>query len=87
MSCPLILTWVDGVKPSFMLEVEIPATEPLSLVYFVEAVVIIFLFFLIIDNPTRKFLTNRIAAFFKFGPIKLIYSEKTPSRVKKQPAE
>jgi hypothetical protein len=39
------------------------------------------------DNPTRKFLTNRIAAFFKFGPIKLIYSEKTPSRVKKQPAE
>jgi hypothetical protein len=40
-----------------------------------------------IDNPTRKFLTNRIAAFFKFGPIKLIYSEKTPSRVKKQPAE
>jgi hypothetical protein len=36
------------------------------------------------DNPTRKFLTNRIAAFFKFGPIKLIYSEKTPSRVKKQ---
>jgi hypothetical protein len=41
----------------------------------------------IIDNPTRKFLTNRIVAFFKFGPIKLIYSEKTPSRVKKQPAE
>jgi hypothetical protein len=41
----------------------------------------------IFDNPTRKFLTNRIAAFFKFGPIKLIYSEKTPSRVKKQPAE
>jgi hypothetical protein len=39
------------------------------------------------DNPTRKFLTNRIAAFFKFGPIKLIYSEKTPIRVKKQPAE
>jgi hypothetical protein len=39
------------------------------------------------DNPTRKFLTNRIAAFFKFGPFKLIYSEKTPSRVKKQPAE
>jgi hypothetical protein len=39
------------------------------------------------DNPTRKFLTNGIAAFFKFGPIKLIYSEKTPSRVKKQPAE
>jgi hypothetical protein len=39
------------------------------------------------DNPTRKFLTNRIAAFFKFEPIKLIYSEKTPSRVKKQPAE
>jgi hypothetical protein len=38
------------------------------------------------DNPTQ-FLTNRIAAFFKFGPIKLIYSEKTPSRVKKQPAE
>jgi hypothetical protein len=31
------------------------------------------------DNPTRKFLTNRIAAFFKFGPIKLIYSEKTTS--------
>jgi hypothetical protein len=40
-----------------------------------------------LDNPTRKFLTNRIAAFFKFGPIKLIYSEKTPNRVKKQPAE
>jgi hypothetical protein len=40
-----------------------------------------------LNNPTRKFLTNRIAAFFKFGPIKLIYSEKTPSRVKKQPAE
>jgi hypothetical protein len=39
------------------------------------------------DNPTRKFLTNQIAAFFKFGPIKLIFSEKTPSRVKKQPAE
>jgi hypothetical protein len=39
------------------------------------------------DNPTRKFLTNRIAAFFKFGPIKLIYSKKTSSRVKKQPAE
>jgi hypothetical protein len=39
------------------------------------------------DNPTRKFLTNQIAAFFKFEPIKLIYSEKTPSRVKKQPAE
>jgi hypothetical protein len=37
---------------------------------------------IIFDNPTRKFLTNRIAAFFKFGPIKLIYSEKTPSRVK-----
>jgi hypothetical protein len=31
--------------------------------------------FFLIDNPTRKFLTNRIAAFFKFGPIKLIYSE------------
>jgi hypothetical protein len=28
---------------------------------------------------TRKFLTNQIAAFFKFGPIKLIYSEKTTS--------
>jgi hypothetical protein len=27
------------------------------------------------DNPTRKFLTNQIAAFFKFGPIKLIYSD------------
>jgi hypothetical protein len=39
---------------------------------------------ILIDNPTRKFLTNRIAAFFKFEPIKLIYSEKTPSRVKKQ---
>jgi hypothetical protein len=39
------------------------------------------------DNPTRTFLTNQIAAFFKFGPIKLIYSEKTPGRVKKQPAE
>jgi hypothetical protein len=36
------------------------------------------------DNPTRKFLINQIAAFFKFGPIKLIYSEKTPGRVKKQ---
>jgi hypothetical protein len=43
--------------------------------------------YVIYDNPTRKFLTNRIAAFFKFGPIKLIYSEKTPSRVKKQLAE
>jgi hypothetical protein len=42
---------------------------------------------IVFDNPTRKFLANRIAAFFKFGPIKLIYSEKTPSRVKKQPAE
>jgi hypothetical protein len=31
------------------------------------------------DNPTRKFLTNRIAAFFKFGPIKLIYSD-NPTR-------
>jgi hypothetical protein len=39
------------------------------------------------DNITRKFLTNQIAAFFQFGPIKLIYSEKTPGRVKKQPAE
>jgi hypothetical protein len=39
------------------------------------------------DNPTPTFLTNQIAAFFKFGPIKLIYSEKTPGRVKKQPAE
>jgi hypothetical protein len=38
------------------------------------------------DNPTRKFLTNQIAPFFKFGPIKLIYSEKTPGRVKKQRA-
>jgi hypothetical protein len=26
------------------------------------------------DNPTRTFLTNQIAAFFKFEPIKLIYS-------------
>jgi hypothetical protein len=26
--------------------------------------------------------SNQIAAFFKFGPIKLIYSEKTPGRVK-----
>jgi hypothetical protein len=42
------------------------------------------IFFYLNDNPTRKFLTNRIAAFFNFGPIKLIYSEKTPSRVKKQ---
>jgi hypothetical protein len=33
---------------------------------------VVFLF----DNPTRKFLTNQIAAFLKFGPIKLIYSEK-----------
>jgi hypothetical protein len=39
------------------------------------------------DYPTRKFFTNQLAAFFKFGPIKLIYSEKTPGRVKKQPAE
>jgi hypothetical protein len=46
-----------------------------------------FLSLFVHDNPTRKFLTKRIAAFFKFGPIKLIYSEKTPSRVKKQPAE
>jgi hypothetical protein len=34
----LSTAWVDGVKPSFML------------VYFVEAVVTIFLFFLIIEN-------------------------------------
>jgi hypothetical protein len=33
-----------------------------------------------IDNPIRKFLTNQIAAFFKFGLIKLIYSEKTTGR-------
>jgi hypothetical protein len=45
MSCPLLTAWVDGVKPLFMLEVEIPATEPFSRVYFVEAVTI-FLFFL-----------------------------------------
>jgi hypothetical protein len=44
-------------------------------------------FLYLLDNSTRKFLTNRIAAFFKFGPIKLIYSEKMPSRVKKQPVE
>jgi hypothetical protein len=31
------------------------------------------------DNPTRKFLTNQIAAFFKCGPIKLIYSD-NPTR-------
>jgi hypothetical protein len=31
------------------------------------------------DNPTRTFLTNQIAAFFKFGPIKLIYSD-NPTR-------
>jgi hypothetical protein len=31
------------------------------------------------DNPTRKFLTNQIAAFFKFGPIKLIYND-NPTR-------
>jgi hypothetical protein len=42
MSCPLLTAWVDGVKPLFMLEVEIPATEPFSRVYFVT----IFLFFL-----------------------------------------
>jgi hypothetical protein len=34
MSCLLLTAWVDGVKPSFMLEVEIYATEPFSLVYF-----------------------------------------------------
>jgi hypothetical protein len=45
MSCTLLTARVDGVKPSFMLEVEIYATEPFFLVYFVEAVVIIFLFF------------------------------------------
>jgi hypothetical protein len=45
MFCPLLTAWVDGVKPSFMLEVEIPAIERFSLVYFVEAVVTIFLFF------------------------------------------
>jgi hypothetical protein len=33
----------------------------------------------LLDNPTRKFLTNRIAPFFKFGPIKLIYSD-NPTR-------
>jgi hypothetical protein len=44
MSCPLLTAWVDGVKPSFILEVEIYATEPFSLVYFEEAVVTIFLF-------------------------------------------
>jgi hypothetical protein len=37
------------VKPSFTLEVEISGTEPFSLVYFVEAVVTLFLFFLIIE--------------------------------------
>jgi hypothetical protein len=42
--------WVDGVKPSFMLEGEILATEPFSLVYFVDIIVTIFLFFLIIEN-------------------------------------
>jgi hypothetical protein len=40
---------------------------------------IFFLVVFFIDNPTRKFLTNRIAAFFKFGPIKLIYSD-NPTR-------
>jgi hypothetical protein len=37
------------VKPSFMLEVEISATEPFSLVYFVEAVVTLFLFFKLLN--------------------------------------
>jgi hypothetical protein len=45
MSCPLLTAWVDGVKPSIMLEVEIYPTEPFSPVYFVEAVMTIFLFF------------------------------------------
>jgi hypothetical protein len=35
--------------------------------------------FFALDNPTRKFLTNQIAAFFIFGPIKLIYSD-NPTR-------
>jgi hypothetical protein len=34
------------------------------------------------DNPTQKFLTNQIAAFFKFGLIKLIYSDKFPHVMK-----
>jgi hypothetical protein len=47
MSCPLLTAWEDGVKPSIMLEVEIYPTEPFSLIYFVEAIVTIFLFFII----------------------------------------
>jgi hypothetical protein len=42
MSCPLLTAWVDGVKLSVMLEVEISAIE---LIYFVEAVVTNFSFF------------------------------------------
>jgi hypothetical protein len=45
MSCPLLTAWVEGVKPLFVLEVEIPPTEPFSLVYFLEAVVTTFFFF------------------------------------------
>jgi hypothetical protein len=59
----------------------------LLVIFFLRPIVALVFSFFFFDNPTRKFLTNRIAAFFKFGPIKLIYSEKTPSRVKKQPAE
>jgi hypothetical protein len=44
MSCPLLIAWVDGVGPSFMLEGEIYAIERFSLVSFVEAFVTIFLF-------------------------------------------
>jgi hypothetical protein len=44
MSCPLLTAWVDGVKLSVMLEVEISAIE---LIYFVEAVMTIYLFLLL----------------------------------------
>jgi hypothetical protein len=44
--------------------------------------------FFALDNPTRTFLTSQIAAFFKFGPIKLIYSEKkNTEQSEKQPAK
>jgi hypothetical protein len=49
MFFPLLTARVDDVKPSFMLEVELPATEPFSLVYFVEAVGNFSFFFSIIE--------------------------------------
>jgi hypothetical protein len=49
MSCPLLTASVDGVKPLFMLEVEIYATDPYSVVFFHRQLCQFFLFFLIIE--------------------------------------